>query len=213
MAAPVIFGPSYSTYVRTARLACLEKGVEAHLQMVDMMGGETHGATHMARQPFGKVPAFSHAGFDLYETGAIVRYVDRAISGPARQPTDPRAAARMDQFISIIDSYAYGSIVGQLVWQRLVVPMGGGTPDEAIVTASLPRVKLCLAEFEKLAAGGSYLAGSGLTLADLYLAPCFAYLMGTPEAEGLLAGHDKLKAWWGSVSQRPSFTGTQPQFG
>jgi len=41
----------------------------------------------------------------------------------------------------------------------------------------------------------------------------FGYFMNTPESAGLLAGHDKLHAWWSAVSQRPSFTGTQPQFG
>ena len=160
-----------------------------------------------------KVPSFEHDGFDLYETGAIVRYVDRAFPGKALQPSDARHAARMDQIISIVDSYAYGAIVGQLVWQRLVVPMTGGQPDEAIVAASLPRVKLCLSEFERLAAGGQHLVAGGLSLADLYLAPVFAYLMGTPESGGLLADKPKLKAWWASYSQTAAMKGTEPQFG
>jgi glutathione S-transferase len=213
MAAPVVHGPSYSTYVRTARLALIEKGVEYKLQDVNMFAGETKAAPHIDRQPFGKVPSFEHDGFDLYETGAIVRYVDRAFPGKPLQPTDPRHAARMDQIISIVDSYAYGAIVGQLVWQRLVVPMTGGQPDEAVVAGSLPRVTLCLSEFERLAAGGSTLVGGGLSLADLYLGPVFAYLMGTPEAGGLLADKPKLKAWWSATSQTAGMKGTEPQFG
>lgn len=213
MGAPVVHGPSYSTYVRTTRLALIEKGVEYTHQNVDMFAGETHSAAHIARQPFGKVPSFTHDGFDLYETGAIVRYVDRAFPGKALQPTDPRHAARMDQIVSIVDNYAYGSIVGQLVWQRLVVPMTGGTADEAIVAASLPRVKLCLSEFERLAAGGATLLGGSVSLADLYLGPVFAYLMGTPESAGLIADKPKLQAWWQAVSQTPAMKGTEPQFG
>jgi glutathione S-transferase len=213
MAAPVVHGPSYSTYVRTARLALIEKGVEYKLQDVNMFAGETKAAPHIDRQPFGKVPSFEHDGFDLYETGAIVRYVDRAFPGKPLQPTDPRHAARMDQIISIVDSYAYGAIVGQLVWQRLVVPMTGGQPDEAVVAGSLPRVTLCLSEFERLAAGGSTLVGGGLSLADLYLGPVFAYLMGTPEAGGLLADKPKLKAWWSATAQTAGMKGTEPQFG
>ena len=47
------------------------------------------------------------------------------------QPADVRQLARMDQMMAILDSYAYGAIVGQLAWQRLVVPMTGGSADEA----------------------------------------------------------------------------------
>jgi glutathione S-transferase len=50
----------------------------------------------MARHRFGKIPAFEHAGFRLYETGAITRYVDEAFPGPRLQPDDPRDRARMN---------------------------------------------------------------------------------------------------------------------
>ena len=53
---------------------------------------------------FGKIPAFEHGGFRLYEAGAINRYVDEAFPGPRLQPEHPRARARMNQIISILDS-------------------------------------------------------------------------------------------------------------
>ena len=37
------------------------------------LGGEE--ASH---RTFGKIPAFEHAGFQLYEAGAITRYIDDA---------------------------------------------------------------------------------------------------------------------------------------
>jgi glutathione S-transferase len=213
MASLVIFGPTYSTYLRTVRLACMAKGVEYKLTPVDLLSGETQQPAHAARHPFSKVPTIEHDGFALYETGAIVRYIDRAFPGPALQPQDPRQAARVDQVLSIIDSYGYGSIIGQLAWQRLVVPMTGGTPDEGVVAAALPRVKLVLAEFERLAAGGSHLVGATASLADFYLGPIFAYLTGTPESAGLLADKPKLQAWWKAYSATPAMAATAPQFG
>jgi len=36
---------------------------------------------HLTRHPFGRIPAFEHNGFHLYETGAIVRYIDDAFPG------------------------------------------------------------------------------------------------------------------------------------
>jgi glutathione S-transferase len=213
MAAPVIYGPAYSTYTRTARMALIEKGAAYRLEAVDMFKGEHVAGAHASRHPFGKVPTLEHDGFVLYETSAIARYIDRVFPGPSLHPSDPRHCARMDQIISIIDSYAYGAIIGQLAWQRLVVPMTGGAPDEGVIQASLPRVQLSLSEFDRLADGGQFLAGPSLSLADIYLGPVMWYLAGTPEAASLMAGKPKLAAWWSSFSARPSMAESEPKFG
>jgi glutathione S-transferase len=212
MAAPIIYGPSFSTYARTARLVLEEKGVAYELRPVNIMAGEGQASDHTRRHPFGKVPAFEHDGFSLYETIAIARYIDRVFPGPSLQPSDPRQAARMDQIIAVIDSYAYGAIVGKLVWQRLVVPMQGGQGDEGIVQGSMDMVRLCLSEFERLKGSQPFLAGSEISLADCFLAPIFGYLTMTPDAEGLLQSTPGLRQWWQMMSERPSVQKTPPEF-
>jgi len=213
MATPIIYGPAYSTYTRTARLALEEKPAEYRLEAVDILTGAAQTPDHLARQPFGKVPAFEHDGVTIYETNAIVRYIDQVFPGQALQPDDPRLAARMNQVIGIIDSYGYGAIIGKLVWQRAIVPMQGGQPDEAVVEQARPMVECCLAEFVRLKGDDPYLAGPALSLADLYLAPIFAYLTMTPDVETLLKSHAGLRTWWDTMSNRPSIEKTQPNFG
>ena len=90
------------------------------------------------RHPFAKVPAFEHNGFKLYEVCAIGRYVDEEFDGPSLQPEDVRDRARMTQIISILDNYTYPCTVGDLVIQRLVMPMLGNQPDEAAIAEVLP---------------------------------------------------------------------------
>jgi glutathione S-transferase len=53
----------------------------------------------VARHPFGKIPAFEHDSFRLYEAGAIARYIDEAFAGVPLQPADVRGRARMTQII------------------------------------------------------------------------------------------------------------------
>lgn len=65
MAKPIIYGPAYSTYARTVRLALEEKGVGYDLVEVDLLGGAAKAPEHLARHPFGKVPAFEHDGCEL----------------------------------------------------------------------------------------------------------------------------------------------------
>jgi glutathione S-transferase len=212
MAKPILYGPGYSTYTRSARLALAEKGVDYDLVEVDFIGGGMP-AAQLARHPFGKVPAFEHDGMMLYEVAAIGRYVDEAFDGPSLQPQDAAARARMTQIISIIDSYTYRCTVVDLVIQRLVQPILGGTADESIIEAALPEVDKSMAEIERLLGDQRYLAGNALSLADLHLAPVFAYFVDTPESNAILASKAGLTAWWQRIASRDSMTSTQPQLG
>ena len=214
MVIPVIYGADYSTYVRTVRLTFEEKPAEYRLEHVHFLGGEAQQPSHLRRQPFGKVPAFEHDGLTLYETDAIIRYVDQVFPGRRLQPDDPRRAARMNQIIGMIESYGWPSIIGKIVWQRLIVPMPEKREgDEAIVREAKPMVRLCLSEFERIKGQDRYLAGPEISLADLFLAPIFTYFSMTPDATELLKDCSGLRDWWAEISTRESMIHTQPKLG
>ncbi len=65
MADPVIYGPGFSTYVRSARLALEEKGAPYRLEEINILEDAHKTPEHRARHPFVKVPAFEHDGFEL----------------------------------------------------------------------------------------------------------------------------------------------------
>jgi glutathione S-transferase len=48
-----------------------------------------------------------HGDFRLYESQAILRYIDRVFAGTPLTPANPRAAARMDQAMNINDWYLF----------------------------------------------------------------------------------------------------------
>lgn len=212
MAKPILYGPGYSTYTRAARLAMEEKGVDYDLVEVDFISGGLP-EEHLARQPFGKVPAFEHDGLALYETAAIERYVDEAFDGPALQPSTPAQRARMTQIISIIDSYTYPHTVGELVIQRLVRPMLGAEADEAVIRAAVPEVDKSMTQLDRLLGDNEFLAGNALSLADLHLAPIFDYFVNTPESNGIMDSKPRLGAWWERMASRDSMAKTAPQLG
>lgn len=214
MAMPTLYGPAYSTYARTARLVLEEKGVAYALKEVDILKGEGQQPAHLAKQPFGKVPAFVHDGFTVYETAAIARYIDEAFPGQPLQPEDPRLRARMNQVMGIVDSYGYGAIIGKIVIERVVAPMLGRPADEAAIHNAMPLAQKSVDALEALADGqGPFLLGAKLSLADLFLAPVFAYMSATPEAKTLLKAAPRLSRWWQGMSTRPSVAKTQPVLG
>jgi glutathione S-transferase len=212
MSDPIVYGPNYSTYARSARLALEEKGVPYRLEEVDLMQGAASSPEHLKRQPFARVPAFEHDGFPLYETAAIERYVDESFPGPKLQPEEAKRRARMTQIVSIVDSYAYGALIGKCVWQRIVMPIMGQKTDEAVIAEAMPRIECSTAALEALAdPAGPYLCGPGVSLADLHVAPIMAYFSQTPEGKDLLARSPKLTRWWQEMSARPSMARTQPK--
>ncbi len=208
-----IYGPNYSTYVRTSRMVLEEKGAAYQLVELDLFKGEHRQPAHLARNPFGPVPAFDHDGFGLYESRAIATYLDRILPGPRLTPAEPKAEARMLQIQGIVDSYAYDATIRTIFIQRALVGAQGGTVDEAAIAAARPKAELALAEIERLMGEGPWLVGSAITLADLWLAPVLAYFRMVPEGQAAMAARAGLAAWFERIAARPSFQKTIPKLG
>src|SRR5579885_2141281 len=149
MGRPIVYGPAGSTYVWSARLALAEKGVAHDLVEVSFAGMKE--AEHLARHPFGKVPAFEHDGFMLYETQAIMRYVDEAFPAAPLQPIEVHPFARMNQIMGIVDNYLTPTLLANVIFQRMVAPRIGRAVDEDAIAAALPKVRHCLGEIARLA--------------------------------------------------------------
>jgi glutathione S-transferase len=205
---PTVYGATYSVYVRAVRLVLEEKGISYHLSPVDVFAEGGPPAEHMTRHPFGRIPAFEYRGFHLYEAGAITRYVDEAFAGPSLQPSSPEDRARVNQVLSILDSYAYRTLVWDIYVERVSVPKRNRQPDEAKITVALPRAAVCLSALEQIMGEGPFLTGAELTLADLHAAPIFSYFAVAPEAEVLLSGHRQLRKWWEMMKARASMAAT-----
>ena len=164
---------------------------------------------YLALHPFGRVPTLVHDGFVLYETGAITRYVDRTFAGPALQPGSPRALARMDQLIGVIDSYGYWPMVRQVFSHRVFRSAAGRPVDEEEVARGLAGTAKVLAALEALASE-PFLGGPDLSLADLHVGAMTAYFTLAPEGAALLARYPRLAAWWAKLRRRASFAATDP---
>ena len=205
----VLHGYHYSVYFRIARLALAEKRLAYDRVEVNPFAPEIP-ADYLALHPFGRVPTLVHDDFVLYETGAITRYVDRAFAGPVLQPDAPRALARMDQIIGVVDSYGYWPMVRQVFSHRVFRPAAGRPPDEAEVARGLAGAAKVLAALEALAAPDAFLAGPSISLADFHLGAMIAYFAAAPEGVALLEDHPRLAVWWANLSRRPSFAATDP---
>ena len=200
MTKPILYGADYSVYVRIARLTLAEKGVGYELVPLDIFAAEGIPAWYLERHPFGRIPAFEHDGFRLFETSAIARYVDEAFDGPVLQPRDPHRRATMNQIIGMLDAYGYRS----MVWDVAVERLEKEAPDEALIANGLRQAETVLRVLTALKAPGPWLLGDQLTLADLHAAAIIAYFLKVPEGQKLLADFAAIQAWWDGIAKRPS---------
>ena len=202
----IVHGVPGSPYVRAALLSLEEKGADYELAAI--APGMLKQQPHLSRHPFGRIPAFEHHGWMLYETQAIMRYVDAAVPGPRLQPEEPRAAARMNQLMGITDSYVMRQISVTITLNRVVKPRFNSPVDEDAVTAAIPNARVCIAEIGRLLDDNTWLAGDTISLADLLLAPHLSMFAQAPEGAEILREHKKLGDWLARIEARPSMTAT-----
>ena len=196
-----------SPFARAVLATLEEKG--ARYRLAPLAPNASKSPEHLARHPFGRVPAFEHDGFSLYETQAILRYLDRVLPQPALTPADPRAAARMDQVMNINDWYLFHGVGNVIVFHRVIAPqLMGLKPDEAAIEAAMPKARTVFGELARLLGEQPFFAGDALSLADLMVAPAVAFFTATPEWAELGLPHANLVAWLNRMEARPSLQAT-----
>jgi glutathione S-transferase len=201
-----VYGIPGSPYLRAVLLGLEEKSVPYTLVRLGL--GETKQPVHLERQPFGRIPAFTHGDFQLYETQAILRYIDAVFPGIALQPKAPRAAARMDQMIGVVDWYFFRDVGTTIIFNRVVAPAFGMPTDEAACAAAIPKAKICTHELDRLIGDNDYVAGDDISLADLMLAPHLEYFAMSPEGVTLLKPYPRLRNYLARLQERPSMHAT-----
>lgn len=198
-----VFGAPYSVYVRIVRLLLAEIGVPYDLVEIDIFEKETVPADYRDRHPFGRIPAFEHDGFRLFETDAIAGYIVDAFDGGVLLPGDGRDRARMRQIMRILDNYGASALVWGIYVEEMERDRLGRLSEE-----ELARADKCLKVLSGLAAD-DYMAGTRLSLADLWALPMLVYLDLAPAGHRLLQDVPKLAAWLERMRQRPSAIATR----
>jgi glutathione S-transferase len=211
MSKPIVYGPRYSVYTRAVIMALLEKRVAYDLVHVDMDKNEHRAPEHLARNPFGMLPAFQHGDFMIYETVPILNYIDDAFPGTRLAPADIQRRTRSAQIMSVFNAYAYRPMVWD-IFVAHVFPEPGKPKDVAKVAAAVPRAEQALAAIEALMVNPDpFLVGRQISLADLLLEPAIHYLTMAPEGQAMLPKFSKLAAWHAAIQSRPSVKETVPK--
>ena len=203
-----LVGDPRSSYTRTARMALAEKGVNYALQPA-----APHSPEVLAVHPFGKIPVFRDGPIELFETSAILRYIEEAFPGPSLLPGNIRDRARCEQWVSAINCYVDGPLVRRYVLPYVFPTGADGRPDRAVIDATVKEMPGILATLDKAYGARDWLAGRTLSMADLFLAPIIFYVEMFPEGKALLPNYPNLMRGQAAIRARASFRDTMPPLG
>jgi len=200
----ILYGHPLAPNPRAVRIALIEKGIGFDFPefSIDYFGSEDYAKLH----PFKKMPTLKHGDFILYETPAILGYVDEAFEGISLQPQDHQARAQMRKWLNINSCY-FSQEIMKLFFQRIINQIRGGTADERIVAEAAIVIEKNL-NFLEAELNGTYLVGNSLSLADILLGVFVSYLNMTKEGFDLIQTHPKTTEWLANLNQRESFSQT-----
>ncbi|THV03624.1 glutathione S-transferase-like protein [Dendrothele bispora CBS 962.96] len=204
----IIYGFRKSTCTRRVALICKELNVPYEVVDVNLAAGEQRSEAHLARQPFGVVPAISDNGFELFESRAICRYLVQKYGKPGPDslmpdPKDVEATAKFEQAASI-ENNNFDVFAGQIALESVVKPMRGGTTDTEVVKKNTAILEAKLDVYDRILSKQKYLAGDVLTIADLFHLPFGMVITEGAKYDGLLK-RPNVARWWKDISSRPAW--------
>lgn len=203
---------SGSPFAWRVHLALEHKRARYELVTLSVQEGDLDKAAYLAINPRGKAPSIVDDGFPLYESGAIVEYIeDRFPDGPRLFPEDVKGRALVRRIVSEVDSYVAPHHLGLV--RELFRKSDPAARDAAIIAKSRSGWLTELAFVEPRVLG-DFLAGDRLTAADLALYPFVAtfprFELRQPDLGLSAAMGPKLSAWKGRIEALPYFDKTYP---
>jgi glutathione S-transferase len=209
MSGIIVHGIPGSPFLRSVEIALKEKGAPYQLRVMSPADMKT--PEHLGMHPFGRIPIFEQDGFSLYETQAIIRYLDEILPQPPLTPGNPQQRARMNQVIGIIEWYFFPKAAAPIAFNRIIGPRLLGLPaNEQAVADALPIARTCFAELERLLGDKPYCTGDSVSIADIMLGAQLDLFGECPEGRELIDGTANLRPWLDRMTARPSFVATAP---
>lgn len=198
----IVFGSSFSPFVRKVLVFAAEKGIELEVRQIGLASDDPD---FLAASPFRKMPAFQDGDFRISDSSAIIAYLDAVKPEPVLIPADPRDRARTIWYDEFADTILFAT-AAKLFFNRIVAPRFLGREGDAVAAdkAEAEELPALLDYLETQIPPSGFLVGDRLTLADLAVASPLANLAHCGSG---LGDRPRLRTYADAILSRPSFAG------
>ena len=199
---------SGSPFSWRVQLVLEEKGLAYEPVLLSFQKGEHKSPEHLARSPHGKVPALTDDGVVLYESSAIVEYLEEKYPTPPLLPRDPgaRAMVRIEELECLLYlAEAFRAVAAQAFF----TPPEKRDPDALATARTDVRQQLQQLETRVAKRKGRFVAGDDFSRADCTWLP-FVEIAARAGADLDPATMPRLVDWRSSMRARPSYDRSYP---
>lgn len=171
---------------------------------------------YLKLNPRGKVPALKDGDFVLYESLAIMAYLDQKYPDPPIFGTTPQETGRIWRSISETDSYLVAP------GAKVIAPIffGKGLEKTAEIQAAAATIRDELKRIDAALAGSVWIVGSCISAADIALFPLVQILLRAASKESakplnlgflpLAQTYPNIAAWVKRIEAIPGYEKTYP---
>jgi glutathione S-transferase len=192
-----------STYSRRVLIALIEKQIPHELVVVDLVARKHREQPFLSLNPYSRVPTLEEDGFALYESTAILSYLEAMRPSPALVPSDARQRALVDMHMKLCDL--------QLTRHADVITfpkrfLRKERWNEPAMSAAKVEIEKHLSILDRQLHGKRFLVAEQFTLVDVCYAPFLEFL---PLME--ISPPPAVNAWTERLLARPSVVQTRPE--
>jgi glutathione S-transferase len=192
-----------STYSRRVLIAFAEKQIPHELIVVDMAARRHREQPYLSLNPYGRVPTLEEDGFVLYESTAILNYLEATRPNPPLVPADASGRALVDMHMKLCD-LQLSRHAGTIIFPKRFLPKEKW--NNAAIAEAKGEIEKHLAILDRQLAGKSYLVAEQFSLAEVCYIPFLDFL---PLME--VAPPSAVAAWSGCLLARQSAVATRPE--
>lgn len=162
-----LYWGSGSPFSWRAMLALITKGLDFEDQRLHFDKGEHKAADYLALNPRGRVPTLIDGSEIIYESMAIMTYVDRIAPETPLFGRTPSEAAKIARVISEHESYLYPAAM------ELLRPLFSGTLSESgeAMSAGADKLRAEIDSATRALGTAQWFGGDAVSAADLVLYP------------------------------------------
>ena len=191
-----------STYSRRVRIACLEKGIAIDPVELDMVKGAHRAPDYLRLNPYGRVPTLEEDGLVLYESTAILEYLEATHPTPPLVPADARGRALVAMHMKLCD-IQLARQTGIIIFPKRFLPKERW--DQAAMAQAKKEIERHLGILEQQLAGKQWMVGDRYSLVEVCYTPFVEFF---PLME--VTPPPAVAAWTARMLARPSARETKP---
>lgn len=212
-----IYFASGSPFAWRVMLAMVHKGLEFEAQEIHFSKGDNKTPEYLAMNPHGQVPVLQNDGFTLYESGAILAYLELKFPEKPLFGTDPESSAIIHQRMREVEHHFVP------IMRAGVRPLFTGeyAENKETVMAELGKLPGKFEELQQWLGDKAYFSGDAPGALDFTLYPPLALiqrvLSGPAAADVDTSGilpyatvAPKLTKWMTRIEEMPGFDGVYP---